>query len=188
MTYKSFRELAAAEQENRDYRITMRRGLRQNFLIAAIHGQNIEPGTSDIANDIAGDRHGFYAFDVLNPAKDCKMMHVSSNAFDEPRLQKLSSEHKEVITIHGCRDKWGAEIRLGGLDEELKEKLLKAFNAAGLPARHDRELFTGANPQNVCNQGKTHEGVQIEIPRQLRDDAEKRRQIVNTIRTVISTY
>ena len=59
--YRTFRQLSACETEDIDYRIRCRPG-RTGIAVVAIHGGGIEPGTSEIAEAVAGDRHSFYTF------------------------------------------------------------------------------------------------------------------------------
>ena len=59
--YKRFFELKQKEQYGVDYVIQFRKG-PSGVLVVAPHGGGIEPGTSDIADGIAGRKHSFYCF------------------------------------------------------------------------------------------------------------------------------
>ena len=59
-----FATLAAAHEQDRDYRITVQdRGTR--VVILAPHGGMIEPETASIARAVAGDDLSFYLFEAL---------------------------------------------------------------------------------------------------------------------------
>jgi len=51
--------------------------------ILSIHGGDIEPGTTRIANAIAGWDHSFYTFEGIKTARNLSL-HITSTRFDEP--------------------------------------------------------------------------------------------------------
>jgi phage replication-related protein YjqB (UPF0714/DUF867 family) len=62
--YKSFGELSDQETEGQDYAI--RTCLRNGpVLVMAPHGGKIEPGTTKVAEAIAGNDHSFYSCDGI---------------------------------------------------------------------------------------------------------------------------
>ena len=80
--YWSFTELAKNEREQ-DYKVFSRpRG--SEVIIIAPHGGGIEPGTSEIAEAIAGDNFSLYCFEGLK-ANCNKILHIKSINFDEPK-------------------------------------------------------------------------------------------------------
>jgi phage replication-related protein YjqB (UPF0714/DUF867 family) len=86
--------------------------------ILCIHGGDIEPGTSQIADGIAGNDHTFYALEGLKKTGN-RVLHITSTAFDEPVALQIVAQSEIIISIHGCSD--AAEVvYLGGLDEELR--------------------------------------------------------------------
>jgi phage replication-related protein YjqB (UPF0714/DUF867 family) len=64
--YASYCALQVNETLGVDYRIRVRRGC-SGIAVMAIHGGGIEPGTTEIAEAVAGDRHTFYTFSGLKP-------------------------------------------------------------------------------------------------------------------------
>ena len=62
--YSGFDELKRHEKEGVDYRIRARLGY-SGIAILSIHGGDIEPGTSQIADAIAGQEHTFYALEGI---------------------------------------------------------------------------------------------------------------------------
>jgi phage replication-related protein YjqB (UPF0714/DUF867 family) len=126
----------------------------------AIHGGGIEPGTTEIAEAVAGDRHTFYTFSGLKPQGNFQL-HLSSRKFDEPNGAGIAANARTVITIHGCRDR-KAVTYVGGRHHQLKEEIKRRLAAAGFAAA-DTQRFPGVNPKNICNRNQMGMGVQLEI-------------------------
>jgi len=69
--YSNFEELKKKEKEGQDYQIQYRQG-RTGIAVIAPHGGGIEPGTSEIADRVAGEDHAFYSFEGWKrQGKDC---------------------------------------------------------------------------------------------------------------------
>ena len=62
--YSSFAVLARHQIEGQDYRILFRKRNGARVIIAP-HGGGIEPGTTEIADAIAGNDLSFYAFEGI---------------------------------------------------------------------------------------------------------------------------
>lgn len=164
-----------------------RHGAASKFLIAAVHGGDIEPGTSEIARAVAGVRYGLYLFEGhLGWDHSFDALHISSNDFDEPEFNRVAPLHQTIITIHGCRDKWGAAVLIGGCHSGLKQKFAHALSTVGLEGKITGHIFTGDLPENVCNRGIFGQGLQIEVPEKLRDCEVARRQIVAAISNILA--
>ena len=157
--YKAFAELQDNETDGDDYRIRVRYG-RSGLAVMAIHGGGIEPGTTEIAEAVAGEGHSFYTFSGLKPSGNAKL-HISSRTFDEPLGIKLAEQVRVVVTVHGCKDEKEMTF-LGGRHLQLKHEILNALTEAGFPATASRR-FPGVNPKNICNKGQSGLGVQLEI-------------------------
>lgn len=165
--YANFAELEQNEKEGEEYTI-LYRGADSNIAVMAIHGGGIEPGTIDIADAIAGSDHTFYAFKGIKKAGN-KILHISSNRFDEPTGLKTSKTAEIVISIHGCRDK-NERIFIGGNSQKLKQKIQDALRAGGFMAEiSEVPGLRGISPENICNRCNTGKGVQLEISRGLRE-------------------
>ena len=163
--HKSFAELREAEPEGTAYRC--RAIQRQSgFAIIAPHGGGIEPGTTEIAQGIAGSRFSLYTFEGLKPNGN-ETLHITSTLFDEPECLQLVNASEVAIAIHGCSGD-AKTIYLGGLHDELKIRLIDALVTAGFDARPAGHNYAGRQPQNICNRGRSGCGVQIEISESLR--------------------
>ena len=185
--FVSYFELAATLQQDCDYSISSKFGTQKSrdargYLIAAIHGGNIEPGTSELARTIAGDAHGLYLFEGIEWRGGYHDIHITSNKFDEPVFHQMATLHDQVISVHGCRDDWGPNIMIGGLNVTLGKDIAETLRAAGFSSWCEGHAFPATAPENICNRGRMERGVQIEIPRMMRDDPTQ----IALIGTVIS--
>lgn len=163
--YGSFAELAAHEREAQDYQI--RWHTRPSpYLILAPHGGKIEPGTSEIAEAIAAEHFSFYALEGIKRSHNSDL-HITCTHFDEPECLRLLQTHT-AISIHGLADLKEDYVSIGGLNEELKLRLLEALQGAEFDVRPATDsAWSGASPENLCN--RIRPGVQMEITRALRE-------------------
>lgn len=165
--YADFAELKQNEREGEDYAILYREA-DSKVAIMAPHGGGIEPGTIDIADAVAGTDHTFYAFKGLKKTGN-KILHITSNRYDEPIGLKTSKNAFIVISIHGCRDK-KEMVFIGGKYKKLKRKIMYALRTAGFMAViSEAPGLRGISSENICNRCKSGKGVQLEISRGLRE-------------------
>lgn len=163
--YPDFATLAAAHEQDRDYRITVQdRGTR--VVILAPHGGTIEPETASIARAVAGNDLSFYLFEALHAGAHGDY-HITSHRFDEPRALALVAGADTSIAIHGRKDDGTDTVWLGGRDEILRDAVGDALRAAGFEAALNTAL-PGVHPSNICNRTRSGTGVQLELPRSLR--------------------
>jgi phage replication-related protein YjqB (UPF0714/DUF867 family) len=164
--YTDFENLNRSEQRNTDYRIRSRIGC-SGIAILGIHGGDIEPGTTRIADAIAGQEHAFYSFEGIK-RRGNRSLHITSTHFDEPTAMEIVCSSEIIIAIHGCT---GMEqmVFLGGLDIELKHQILHELQKSGFQTTEcSRSRFGGIDNANICNLCGRGMGVQIEISRGLR--------------------
>ena len=164
--YTDFENLNRSELQNTDYRIRYRVGC-SGIAILGIHGGEIEPGTTLIADAIAGQEHSFYSFEGIK-SRDNRSLHITSTRFDEPTAMEIVCDSEIIIAIHGCT---GMEpmVFLGGLDIELKRQILQELQKYGFQTTECSESrFGGIDYANICNLCGRGMGVQIEISRGLR--------------------
>ncbi|RWH58164.1 MAG: hypothetical protein EOQ83_26400 [Mesorhizobium sp.] len=167
--YRSYSALAAGEVEGVDYQrhFTERPSL---VLIAALHGGTIEPGTSEIAAAVAASDLSLYCFDGLIPNRPHTDLHIKSHLFDEPECLRLAAIADLVVTVHGRRDGGDAQtFWIGGLDHQLRDAVAMSLQEAGFRAVTTGHRLPGEEQANICNRGRRGRGVQLEIPRTLRD-------------------
>ncbi len=164
--YKSFSELAKEELSGRDFciRVRVRHGAA---VVIAPHGGGIEPGTSEIAEAIAGDDLSFYAFEGTKLTGN-RALHITSTRFDEPECVALVTASPRAISVHGEESKRQV-IFLGGRDEAILRRVRDSLIARGFSVEtHNRASLQGCDRGNICNQGKSGYGVQLELSNGLR--------------------
>ncbi len=188
--YQSFSELRAGESRGADYEIRFRSG-DSGIAVLAPHGGDIEPGTTEIANAVAGKEHGFYSFEGLK-RKGNSRLHITSTCFDEPLGLELATTAEKVLAIHGCKGD-SPIIFLGGRDTVMKEALRACLAEAGFPVA-ETPRFPGKNERNLCNRGRNREGVQLEISLALRmslfsglERSERSKGVTKQFHTLVSS-
>jgi len=184
--YESFAELAAHEIDGRDYRIRAVERAGSPVIVLAPHGGNIEIGTSELAERVAGTEHSLFLFDGLKPAWGANRdLHITSHRFDHPHCLALAATRDVTLAIHGCRGE--SHIYLGGLDLELTGLLCKHLGRAGLTASVGGHRYPGRHPLNICNRGARGRGAQLENTNELRTGA-ARLVIAAALRRAIDDY
>ncbi len=164
--YSNYDDLNDNEEEGDDYRIRWQKR-DSGIAILAIHGGGIERGTTEIAEAVANSQHSFYTFEGLKSTGN-GILHITSSNFDEPIAEHIIQDANKVLSIHGHRDKTEEVVYLGGLDESLGQQVKQFLEAAGFTTGIEANL-QGKQPNNICNRGKTKQGVQLEVTRKLRD-------------------
>lgn len=164
--YSSFDQLKTFEQEGLDFRVRWRIG-SSGIAILSIHGGEIEPGTSLIADAIAGSDHTYYALEGLKSSGN-RALHITSTQFDEPIAIDIVCRSAIIISIHGCAEPEQL-IYVGGRDLELRRRIRQKLKEAGFMALEAaRSRFVGTDLANICNLCGRGMGVQLEISRGLR--------------------
>jgi phage replication-related protein YjqB (UPF0714/DUF867 family) len=164
--YRHFEQLREFEKEGVDFRIRWRIQ-DSGIAILSIHGGDIEPGTSEIADAIAGSDHTFYTFEGIKRAGNRKL-HLTSTVFNEPIGLEIVCLSEIILSIHGCHET-DAAVYLGGMDLELREHIQQRLASAGFHAVDDSSSkYPGRDPANICNICGRGMGIQLEISRGLR--------------------
>ncbi len=167
-SYRGFDDLARLHTEGVDYAIHVHAPEAARAAIIAPHGGRIEGGTSAAARRIAGDDHALYLFEGLRVENDnFDRLHLTSHFFDEPRCLALIGGCDTVIAVHGYAAP-GPDVLLGGRDLGLRQALAQALAGQGLTVATDGHAYPGMDPRNICNRGRSGQGVQLELSRTLR--------------------
>jgi phage replication-related protein YjqB (UPF0714/DUF867 family) len=166
--YNKFEQLLLSEKENVDF-IRRIKHRYSSWLIAAPHGGGIEPGTSEIANAIAGFAHSLYIFEGIRSSGN-NILHITSTQFDDPQLLKLLNSAKSVLALHGCSGN-GQIAYVGGLLDEVRDKIIEKLNQTGIKTEtSSNPSLQGRDENNICNKGTLRKGIQIELSESLRMD------------------
>jgi phage replication-related protein YjqB (UPF0714/DUF867 family) len=166
--YRSFGELSKAEKEDADFRILTVRRKGSGIVIVAPHGGAIEPGTSEVAKQVAGDDLSLAVFEGIKPDGGNRRLHLTSTNFDEPRCVQLVLGADTIVAIHG---EASAEpsVFLGGRNDKLGAQLMAVLKRHGYAVGiHGNTDLHGLSAKNICNRGRSRAGVQLELSRGLR--------------------
>ena len=188
--YSSYADLKATERQGIDYSIVSL-DRHSPVTIIAPHGGQIEPPTSALAIAIAARDYNAYCFEGLRTGREHHELHITSHSFDEPIGCELIAKSDIVIALHGRLDREEPKsVWIGGLDGELCNGIASYFGRAGFQAATEGHEFPALDLANICNRGRRKKGVQLEIPRSLRDvlsrDTGVFNQFVNAIRLSIA--
>ena len=165
--YRNFAELSETESEGIDFYISAVKRDGSSTVIVAPHGGAIEPGTSEVAKDVAKNDLSLAIFEGIK-SKGNKRLHITSTNFDEPRCVELVQESDTVVAIHGEGSN-ELSVFLGGRDNNLCEKLKEALELYGYAVKtHGNPDLHGLNEANICNRGRHGAGVQLELTSGLR--------------------
>jgi phage replication-related protein YjqB (UPF0714/DUF867 family) len=167
--YRRFAELKPNQVYGRDYAIVAIPRYSPLAVIAP-HGGTIEPTTSELARAVAGDEYSLYCFEGLVRERPHEDLHITSEFFDEPHGRALVAASDFAVAIHGRKDGDDSEtVWLGGLDDQLISVAATELGKARFKAKSVTGALGGKGVANICNAGRTGAGLQLELPRALRD-------------------
>ncbi|MER9455613.1 poly-gamma-glutamate hydrolase family protein [Mesorhizobium sp. M0478] len=187
--YMAFADLAADKTQGVDYAFLVV-DRASTVAIVAPHGGCIEFGTSQLANAVAGEDFSLYLFEGLKPKRPHRELHIPSEYFDEEQCVQLVTKAQLAIGMHGRADREDPEtIWLGGLGKELRDAIAVALEASGFKAITSGHRLPGEHKNNICNRGIGRAGVQLELPKTLRDalvaNAERRALFSGAVRKAV---
>ncbi|WP_080872713.1 poly-gamma-glutamate hydrolase family protein [Oceanobacillus timonensis] len=161
-TYKNFNELRQNERQEADYRISSEKR-NPDVAFIAIHGGGIEPGTTELAEQLASaGEYTFYSFQGTKAANNTEL-HIDSTNFDEPEALDLVSDSFYTVSLHGYEDELEKHTYLGGLDEALAQSMEKELKNAGFSVSDAPKELNGKEKDNIVNQNRQKKGIQLEI-------------------------
>jgi phage replication-related protein YjqB (UPF0714/DUF867 family) len=163
--YSCFEHLRANESRGADYEVRRRHG-SSGIAVISIHGGAIEPGTSEVAEAVAGADHSFYTFIGMKKAGN-EDLHITSTTFDEPDALEIVRRSETVISIHGCSEEEEV-VHVGGTDFRLRECIEERLRQAGFKTPRGAWSLRGLDKCNICNRCRRGMGVQLEISKGLR--------------------
>jgi len=165
--YRNFAELSKTEREDIDFYISAVKREGSNTIIVAPHGGAIEPGTSEVAKEVANNDLSLAIFEGIKP-KNNNRLHITSTNFDEPRCVKLVQDSDNVVAIHG-EGSPELSVFLGGRDNDLGAQLKAVLERHGYAVKtHRNPELQGLASTNICNRGRHSAGVQLELSSGLR--------------------
>lgn len=186
--YRSYGELKEHEREGEDYQImTVTQGRDSRVAVIAPHGGQIEPGTSEIAENIAGDAFVHYSLQGRK-TRNNRHLHITSHRFDEPQAVVLVEAAQVALAIHGEYNASEEFVMVGGLHRILVSAVKLSLERIGIATLEPSGGLDATHPQNICNRAQRG-GVQLEISRRLRDvlvaDEQRRTQFSDEMRNLL---
>jgi phage replication-related protein YjqB (UPF0714/DUF867 family) len=164
--YANFGELVKNEKEGKDFLIRCQ-PRAANIVVIAPHGGSIEPGTSELAEAIAGDDLSFYVFEGIKKANN-RDLHVTSTNFDEPQCLACVGAADLVVAVHG-EESTEEFLLVGGLDKARIQLLRNTLQRSRFCVETDgRPGLQAFHQKNICNQGRQRAGLQLELSAGLR--------------------
>ncbi len=164
--YPNLTKLKQSEIYGKAFKIIIKN--RQSpVTIIAPHGGLIEPGTSKLAQAIAGHQYNLYDFEGLLKTNNTKL-HVTATHFRDPDLIQLLKKSQFAISIHSYGTEDSKVIWLGGLNLSLKELIKQNLIKAGFSVNDNSPRYKGISPKNIVNKTPNF-GCQIELPKDLLD-------------------
>lgn len=160
--YESFELLSQNEKQDDDYKISFKKAT-SDVLLMAIHGGSIEPGTTELVDQIAlEDNAAYYSFQGIKKRNNSDL-HITSSHFNEPKALDLVSDSLYTLSFHGYGNDKEKHTYIGGLDEPLAERVRIELEKAGFSVSSASEDIEGEDKKNIVNKNKRKKGVQLEI-------------------------
>jgi phage replication-related protein YjqB (UPF0714/DUF867 family) len=186
--YASFEDMLKHEKKGVDFKI--RHEIRGSAVaILAPHGGGIEPGTSELAQEIASKDLTYYIFEGIKLSNN-QDLHITSTRFREPECDKVVRACSVIVAIHGASADTNL-VFLGGKDDataveanRLRRAIEKELEIAGFAVSPPPSHILGKENDNLCNRGRSGAGVQLELCRGVRAamfanvDSRKGREVV----------
>jgi phage replication-related protein YjqB (UPF0714/DUF867 family) len=192
--YSSLDELMRNEIRHRDWDFSFVEK-HTPILVVAPHGKTIEPFTELIAREIAGDDHSLFIFEGRRRrAENKKWLHVSSENFTHPDLERLQEQSRVTLSVHGAANKDNLPERVtqtGGKNDTLRELIGDSLAGHGFEVVLGSGGLAGMSDKNFVNRTE-HYGVQLEISRgereSLGDNPVRLKRYVDAVRRVMARY
>lgn len=159
--YKSMTDLQQHTQEGKDWQINTN-DETNNTVVMAPHGGGIEPGSSEIAREIANKSNsGYYSFSGIRPVNN-QQLHVTSANYNEPKAEQMVGQSERTVSIHKTA-RSGRDAYIGGRDQALRNNISQSLTDQGFNIGEATGNIAGQNPNNIVNRNKNGAGVQIEV-------------------------
>lgn len=158
LQYGSVAQIRSDYAEGRDFAVKYE--LRPSpVAVFAIHGGNIEGGTSELARAVAGDDYSYYLFEAYG--KKARKFHVTAAKFDDPPALEIAAASRLGLAMHVQKGD-SLSICVGGSNEEAAAMMADMLAAEGYAAEYPCKRLPGKSPKNIVNRTELG-GVQFEI-------------------------
>ncbi|MBX3150295.1 poly-gamma-glutamate hydrolase family protein [Candidatus Obscuribacterales bacterium] len=192
--YQSLDELMRHEERHRDWDLSfVERGTW--LVVVAPHAKTIEPFTELIAAKVARDDYSLFVFEGLRRNTETKnWLHVSSESFVHPDLERLQANSGVTLSVHGAANNNDFPERvthIGGKNDILRDLIWDSLSAHGFSVRLGSGRLAGMSDKNFVNK-TANKGVQLEVSRgereSLADNPVRLHRYVDGVRWAINRY
>lgn len=165
-TYANWAQLAAANSEGIDYRLPIRKN-NSVFAHIAIHGGAIEPGSSEMASEVAAQTYqSYYSLEGIKPANN-STLHIVSTNYDEPVGLNLVKKANYCVSYHQYPGTGGvADCRVNGNDFTLRSTIIAYLRNAGFTVGAGDSEGDESNIANIALKTTRGMGINIEMSAQ----------------------
>ena len=168
--YQSYHDMIS---NNKEHFNIIKENNNSPISVIAIHGGNIEGGTSEIAaylNKISG--YNLFIFEGIKSKKSDNSsnldLHITSSRFNNIDCLQIVEHGISTISIHGA-DEDEELTYVGGLNNAHGTFIKNELRKEGFTVPDKiRKGLEGYSKRNVCNINKNNAGVQLELSRGLR--------------------
>ncbi|MCD8871390.1 poly-gamma-glutamate hydrolase family protein [Staphylococcus gallinarum] len=165
-SYASMTELMNDTEQGIDWNLSYDKRFG-NTIIAAVHGGNIEPGTTELSKLIANNGfYNYYSFEGIRTTNNGDL-HVTSTNYDEPTILDMQQQMTKSVMIHGASGS-DSVVYIGGKDEPLKSSIKKQLELRGFNVQPPPRYLEGDSDANIANRNAKNAGVQLELSLGLR--------------------
>jgi phage replication-related protein YjqB (UPF0714/DUF867 family) len=181
--YSCFDELRQHEEQGRDFAITTGTPSGINMFDPRSHMAAASNTTRQTSLWPLPARTSTCTCSKGIKAKGNADLHVTSTRFDEPSCLDILSVCDLVVAIHGCRGE-DERVLLGGLHRTMKREISDSLYRHGVHIESAGHAYPATAQMNICNRGRTRQGVQLELSAPLRRSPNRHR-VVDALRAVL---
>ena len=163
---KRFSQSIFDRLNKQDFDIICREVKGARLAVISPHGGGVEPGTSELAEEIAGSSYHLYCF-LGRKYEDNQELHVKSTLFDEPRALSLLKKAETCLSLHGCQEEEEI-VYIGGLNKKLYLLTCEILTQNGFQVINAPDSMGAKSLTHICNRCSGGKGLQLELSYGLR--------------------
>jgi len=167
--YKKFSDMSAGEQKGVDYDTHSVYKGPNAYGVFGIHGGKISEVVAHLTDRIAGERHSKYLFSASKESGNSDLV-IKGHQYDDPEALELAHKVPVVVSlaISSNKDK---TVLVDGRNEFLADEITNSLREHGFSVKKPfSSHLNGMKKSNIANQGREGVGVQIQLPKDLRND------------------
>ena len=156
--YNSVSQIRAEYEEDIDFFVQYKKN-NSPVSVFAIHGGDIEGGTSELARTVAGDDYSYYMFEAYG--KNARKFHITASKFDDVPALEIAAASRLGLAMHVQKGN-NLSICVGGGNLEAAKMMADMLVSEGYPVEFPCVRLPGKSPKNIVNRTRLG-GVQFEF-------------------------